>query len=132
MSHPPGFDPRTVEAVASRYTDCAIPPPPPPFPMCHHFMDWDTFTFPCYSGMEADCFSRVQRSRIRTSCHGLKMETFPVSEIFFLNTMNKVPNFGQFMTTYHRNFSLLLRNILLNYVTSFSYLVRFQTSSVLF
>jgi len=22
---PPGFDPRTVQAVASRYTDCAIP-----------------------------------------------------------------------------------------------------------
>ena len=27
MSPPPGFDPRTVQAVASRYTDWAIPPP---------------------------------------------------------------------------------------------------------
>jgi hypothetical protein len=24
---PPGFDPRTVQPVASRYTDCAIPTP---------------------------------------------------------------------------------------------------------
>ena len=24
---PPGFDPRTVQPVASRYTDCAIPAP---------------------------------------------------------------------------------------------------------
>ena len=27
---PPGFDPRTVQSVASRYTDYAMPPPPPP------------------------------------------------------------------------------------------------------
>jgi hypothetical protein len=26
ISPPPGFDPRTVQFVASRYTDCAIPP----------------------------------------------------------------------------------------------------------
>jgi len=25
ISPPPGLDPRTVQAVASRYTDCAIP-----------------------------------------------------------------------------------------------------------
>ena len=25
ISPPPGFDPRTVQSVASRYTDCAIP-----------------------------------------------------------------------------------------------------------
>jgi hypothetical protein len=25
ISPPPGFDPRTVQYVASRYTDCAIP-----------------------------------------------------------------------------------------------------------
>ena len=25
ISPPPGFDPRTVQPVASRYTDCAIP-----------------------------------------------------------------------------------------------------------
>jgi hypothetical protein len=25
ISPPPGFDPRTVQLVASRYTDCAIP-----------------------------------------------------------------------------------------------------------
>ena len=25
ISRPPGFDPRTVQSVASRYTDCAIP-----------------------------------------------------------------------------------------------------------
>ena len=28
ISPPPGFDPRTVQPVASRYTDCAIPAPP--------------------------------------------------------------------------------------------------------
>ena len=27
ISSPPGFDPRTVQPVASRYTDCAIPVP---------------------------------------------------------------------------------------------------------
>ena len=27
ISPPPGFDPRTVQPVASRYTDCAIPAP---------------------------------------------------------------------------------------------------------
>jgi hypothetical protein len=27
ISSPPGFDPWTVQLVASRYTDCAIPPP---------------------------------------------------------------------------------------------------------
>jgi hypothetical protein len=27
ISPPPGFDPRTVQPVASRYTDCAIPTP---------------------------------------------------------------------------------------------------------
>jgi hypothetical protein len=27
ISPPPGFDPRTVQLVASRYTDCAIPAP---------------------------------------------------------------------------------------------------------
>jgi len=27
ISSPPGFDPRTVQSVASRYTDCAIPAP---------------------------------------------------------------------------------------------------------
>ena len=26
-SPPPGFDPRTVQPIASRYTDCAIPGP---------------------------------------------------------------------------------------------------------
>ena len=25
ISHPPGFDPRTAQTVAGRYTDCAIP-----------------------------------------------------------------------------------------------------------
>jgi len=30
ISPPPGFDRRTVQPVASRYTDWAIPPPPPP------------------------------------------------------------------------------------------------------
>jgi len=29
ISPPPGLDPRTVQPVASRYTDWAIPPPPP-------------------------------------------------------------------------------------------------------
>ena len=28
ISHPPGFDPRTIQPVVSRYTDCAIPAPP--------------------------------------------------------------------------------------------------------
>jgi hypothetical protein len=28
ISPSPGFDPRTVQPVASRYTDCAIPAPP--------------------------------------------------------------------------------------------------------
>ena len=28
ISPPPGFDHRTAQAVATRYTDCAIPPPP--------------------------------------------------------------------------------------------------------
>jgi hypothetical protein len=27
ISPPPGFDPRTIQPVASRYTDCAIPAP---------------------------------------------------------------------------------------------------------
>jgi hypothetical protein len=27
ISPPPGFDPQTVQPVASRYTDCAIPAP---------------------------------------------------------------------------------------------------------
>jgi hypothetical protein len=27
ISHPPGFDPRTVQPVVSRYNDCAIPAP---------------------------------------------------------------------------------------------------------
>jgi hypothetical protein len=30
ISPPPEFDPRTVQPVASRYTDCAIPALPPP------------------------------------------------------------------------------------------------------
>ena len=31
VSPPPGFDPQTVQPVASRYTDCAIPAPVPEY-----------------------------------------------------------------------------------------------------
>ena len=42
ISPPPGFDPRTVQVVASDYTGCAIGPPPPPFRSCH--VKQQTFT----------------------------------------------------------------------------------------
>jgi len=42
----PGFDQRTVQPVASRYTDCAIPPPPP-----EDRSKWDQISAPPYAFM---------------------------------------------------------------------------------
>jgi len=65
ISPPPGFDPRTVQSVASRYTDYANRP---------------------VGLLVTVSISKVCHSKIVVDCQTLKMETLPSSEtsVFFL------------------------------------------------
>jgi len=63
ISPPPGFDPRTFQPVASRYTDCAIPAPSSPTVVNYNSHHTDTIRVKVSAVHYVSFNSEVQHSR---------------------------------------------------------------------
>jgi hypothetical protein len=79
ISHPPGFDPRTVQPVASRYTDWAIP----------------AYNYCCVSGLSCDlqklfCCEYHETLMSKFNFYGITSTAIKLIRSYLLNTFQRV------------------------------------------